>query len=190
MVLTNISKSTNFRFRSENTVLSVHILRTAESTIDLTELIASTSSGCAWSEDRLRKLLRPGVRWLLNRRAADPSLAEPILSQVLERVHRGDISAAPDILRETSLAIVQASGRKSTEAPATAADGGHTIESGLSGREREMMRRFYVDRESPDSICRKMSVSPGTLGEVKRRFRAAMGDGVELLTVGERPHVS
>ena len=137
-------------------------------------LIASSIAGDGDSVKELRSLLLPGVRWLLARRKANPSLADEILSTVLRSVCGGQISSPSDLLRETRLSINRAAARKESETHSSATPSASAVHRGISGREREMMRRYYVDREPPETICAGMSVHPAVFAEVKKRFRASI----------------
>jgi hypothetical protein len=137
-------------------------------------LISSAIAGDGDSLQELRGLLLPGVRWLLARRNANPSLADEILTDVLRSVSGGQISCPSDLLRETRLSINRAAARRESQPLGSATSSAAAVHRGISGREREMMRRYYVDREPPETICARMSVHPAVFAEVKKRFRASI----------------
>jgi len=151
------------------------------------EVIAAIRYGCTGAEEDLWALLKPGVRWLLRRRDADPLAADHILTQLFERVRRGHICTWPDLVRETRLEIHEAPRRQRGEASDAASVGRLPIPSQLSVSEEEMMRRFYVDHESPLEICYRMSVSAELFADVKKRFRMALTDREERRKVAGRP---
>ncbi len=139
---------------------------------DLSVLISSAFGGDPLAIRRLRDLLIPGVRARLVHRNANPSLSAVILTEILDQVRVGRISSQADLLRQTRLAVIAMAERgQGKTAPQSVRDTGLCVD--LSPLDREMMRRYYVDGEPAESICRRMSIEPAVFIATKKKLRAA-----------------
>lgn len=147
-------------------------LSKAKQTIDLSGLIRAALGGDSSAADELRAVLRPGIRTLLVHRNASPLFADLILTQILDQVRVGRISCQSDLLRETRRAVIEmAGGSQSTK---TGGISGDVVRLDLTSLDREMMRRYYVDGESAESICLRLSVPHDLFAAAKARLRAAI----------------
>ena len=133
---------------------------------DLDQLISACCAGDSSASSDLRNALRPGIRFLLERHGANPSLAEGILTQVLREVAEGIVIRQSELLRRTRHAA-----REVVADPARTRPSSPGLRLVIPDRDREMLRSYYVDGENVESICRRLSVSPAAFEAAKRRLR-------------------
>ena len=75
---------------------------------DVDVLISACCAGEASASSELRSILRPGIRFLLERRGANPALADGILAQILREVAGGTVIRQSELLRRTRDAVLEA----------------------------------------------------------------------------------
>ena len=137
---------------------------------DLDQLISACCAGDSAACSELRNALRPGVRFLLERSGASPSLAEGILAQVLREVADGVVIRQSELLRRTRHAV-----REIVTDPARPRSSSYPgLRLAIPDRDREMLRRYYVDGETPESICRRLSTSRAAFEAARHRLRRSL----------------
>ena len=137
---------------------------------DLTALISASASGDEASLEALRQFLLPGVRTLLAHRHVALPFAGGVLDLVLREVRDGMIRSQAELLDRTRRVLKEVSAGAQPDCPAP-------VQRSLppqSPRDREMMRLYYVDGESPLAISRRMNVSVDIFQSVKEGFRRAL----------------
>ena len=168
-------------------------------------LISRIASGDRLAETEFVRQFERGVRVLVRRhcRPADPvvdDLVQDVLSGVLERLRAGaihDPAALPAYVQsavvyatsaeyrrrrptQPETAIEQLADSESPGARLDAAQLARMLRALLAEmpvpRDREILRRFYLEEEDKDSVCRALAIDPGHFHRVmfraRERFRA------------------
>src|SRR5215468_63683 len=168
-------------------------------------LISRIASGDRLAEAEFVRQFERGVRVLVRRhcRPADPvvdDLVQDVLSGVLERLRAGaihDPAALPAYVQsavvyatsaeyrrrrptQPETAIEQLADSESPGAWLDAAQLARMLRALLAEmpvpRDREILRRFYLEEEDKDSVCRALAIDPGHFHRVmfraRERFRA------------------
>jgi RNA polymerase sigma-70 factor (ECF subfamily) len=168
-------------------------------------LISRIAEGDRHAETEFVRQFERGVRVMVRRhcRPADPivdDLVQEVLSGVLERLRAGAIHDPAALPAYVQSAVVYATSaeyrRRRPMQPETAIEqlpdsespGGRLDAAQLSGllrallsempvaRDREILRRFYLEEEDKDTVCRALAIDPGHFHRVmfraRERFRA------------------
>jgi RNA polymerase sigma-70 factor (ECF subfamily) len=163
-------------------------------------LISRIAQGDRQAEAEFVRLYERGVRVLVRRhcRPGDPvvdDLVQDVLSGVLERLRAGAIHDPVALPAYVQSAVVYATSaeyrrRRPTqtdavveqmadgETPGTQLDASQLagfLRNVLAGmpvaRDREILRRFYLEEEDKDSVCRALAIDPGHFHRVMFRAR-------------------
>ncbi|HET8547331.1 MAG TPA: hypothetical protein VFL57_04975 [Bryobacteraceae bacterium] len=142
------------------------------------ELLAAVRAGDIQPGLTLQERLQPSIRVLLARKSLrdseDKVMAE-VLASVIAAVRAGQIQTAAELARATRLAIEErVAPRRSAVRETSSANPSAALETHLSARERDMLRRFYVLAQEPADICRAMGVSMEEFTRAKSLARAAI----------------
>lgn len=164
------------------------------------DLIARIAGGDRRAEGEFVRQFERGVRVLVRRycRPADPvvdDLVQDVLSGVLERLRAGalhDPSALPGYVQSAVVYATSAEYRRRRptqpdaaiediadgESPSTRLDAAqlsgllHTLLADMPvERDREILRRFYLEEEDKDSLCNALHIDPGHFHRVMFRAR-------------------
>ena len=172
-------------------------------------LIARIASGDRRAEAEFVRQFERGVRVLVRRhcRPADPivdDLVQDVLSGVLERLRAGAIHDAAALPAYVQSAVVYATSAEyrrrrpmqpesaieqltDPENPGSRLDAvqlarllRNLLAEMTVPRDREILRRFYLEEEDKDSVCRALAIDPGHFHRVmfraRERFRALIED--------------
>ena len=172
-------------------------------------LISRIASGDRLAETEFVRQFERGVRVLVRRhcRPADPvvdDLVQDVLSGVLERLRAGAIHDAAALPAYVQSAVVYATSAEyrrrrpmqpesiieqlaDPESPGSRLDAAQLarlLRALLAEmpvpRDREILRRFYLEEEDKDSVCRALAIDPGHFHRVmfraRERFRALIED--------------
>ena len=163
-------------------------------------LISRIAQGDRQAEAEFVRLYERGVRVLVRRhcRPGDPvvdDLVQDVLSGVLERLRAGAIHdpvALPAYVQSAVVYATSAEYRRrrptqtdaavelmtDSETPGTQLDASQLagfLRNVLAGmpvaRDREILRRFYLEEEDKDSVCRALAIDPGHFHRVMFRAR-------------------
>jgi RNA polymerase sigma-70 factor (ECF subfamily) len=163
-------------------------------------LISRIAQGDRQAEAEFVRLYERGVRVLVRRhcRPGDPvvdDLVQDVLSGVLERLRAGAIHdpiALPAYVQSAVVYATSAEYRRrrptqtdavveqiaDNETPGTRLDATQLagfLRDVLAGmpvaRDREILRRFYLEEEDKDSVCRALAIDPGHFHRVMFRAR-------------------
>jgi RNA polymerase sigma-70 factor, ECF subfamily len=163
-------------------------------------LISQIAQGDRQAEAEFVRLYERGVRVLVRRhcRPGDPvvdDLVQDVLSGVLERLRAGAIHdpvALPAYVQSAVVYATSAEYRRrrptqtdaaveqmaDSETPGTQLDASQLagfLRNVLAGmpvaRDREILRRFYLEEEDKDSVCRALAIDPGHFHRVMFRAR-------------------
>jgi hypothetical protein len=155
-----------------------HVAAQQPSDQDWDRLIAGVRSGDPEMCFGLQERLKPGIWVLLARKSlkADGTAAlQAVLSSVVGAIRRGEIAGAAELARATRLAIAEhVAPRRAAATAAEEANPVLALNTHLSDRERDMLRRFYVLAEAPADICRALGVSMDEFKRAKSLARAAV----------------
>ncbi len=171
------------------------------------DLVARIAAGDRGAENEFVQKYAHGVRVLVRRRCrpGDPivdDLAQEVLARVLARLRAGairDIVALPAYIQTTIAHAASAEYRsrracEPIEAIEHLADTGsppqqlgadqlhqtlHTLLAELPvERDRELLRRFYLDEQAKEDVCRQLGIDPAHFHRVvfraRERFRALL----------------
>jgi len=163
-------------------------------------LISRIAQGDRQAEAEFVRQYERGVRVLVRRhcRPGDPvvdDLVQDVLSGVLERLRAGAIQdpvALPAYVQSAVVYATSAEYRRrrptqtdaaveqmaDSETPGTRLDASQLagfLRNVLAGmpvaRDREILRRFYLEEEDKDSVCRALAIDPGHFHRVMFRAR-------------------
>lgn len=163
-------------------------------------LMGRIASGDRLAESEFVRLFERGVRVLVRRhcRPGDPivdDLVQDVLSGVLERLRAGaihDPGALPAYVQSAVVYATSAEYRRrrptlseaaieqipDRETPGSRLDATQLAEllrdllAGMAvARDREILRRFYLEEEDKDSVCRALAIDPGHFHRVMFRAR-------------------
>lgn len=179
-------------------------------------LISRIAAGDRGAEAEFVRQFERGVRVLVRRhcRPADPivdDLVQDVLSGVLERLRAGAIHDPAALPAYVQSAVVYASSaeyrRRRPMQPESAIEQladpdnpGRHLDTALLARmlrdllaempvprDREILRRFYLEEEDKESVCRALAIDPGHFHRVmfraRERFRTLL-EGAGLYGAG------
>jgi hypothetical protein len=149
---------------------------------DWEALLAAARAGGVDPCVRLQECLTPGIRLLLARKPlrieADVALAQ-VLASVVDAVRTGRVGCVSELAGVARAAITEHVAPRRPVAQATfAANPTTVLDTHLSARQRDMLRRFYVLGQEPADICRGMGVTMEEFTRAKSLARAAVAVSV------------
>ena len=176
-------------------------------------LMARIAGGDRPAEAEFVRLFERGVRVLVRRycRPGDPivdDLVQDVLSGVLERLRAGaihDPAALPAYVQSAVVyatsaeyrrrrptlaetAIEQIPDRETPGSRLAATQLAKLLRDLLAGmavpRDREILRRFYLEEEDKDSVCRALAIDPGHFHRVMFRARERLRVMAEQAGIG------
>ena len=142
------------------------------------DLLAGVREGDVEMSLALQHRLKAGLRIVLARKALrdrEETVMAEVLSAVLDLVRKGDVSSPEDLAKAARAAVTErleprrpVLSEKSVSTPSVA------LNTHLSVRERDMLRRYYVLAQDPAEICRSLGVSMEEFHRAKSLARAAV----------------
>jgi RNA polymerase sigma-70 factor (ECF subfamily) len=176
-------------------------------------LMVRIAGGDRAAEAEFVRLFERGVRVLVRRRCrpGDPivdDLVQDVLSGVLERLRAGAIHDPSALPAYVQSAVVYATSAEYRRRRPTLPEGaieqiadGETPGSRLDAtqlagllrdllasmavaRDREILRRFYLEEEDKDSVCRALAIDPGHFHRVMFRARERLRIMAEQAGIG------
>ncbi len=148
---------------------------------DFAELLRLIRSGHGGAANQLRRVLTPGVRFLLRRRLGRNDVdreARTVLDRAIQAI-QADVAVRQDgVPRMVRALIQQQCTAEAGPASQTAAGMGPTaavqagLLDGMSPVEREALRRCYVLGEAPESFLTTLKLTPQEFRAIRARARA------------------
>ncbi len=162
---------------------------------DLESLVRNITSGDTASVEQLQQLLTPGMRFLISRLLgaanADDIAGETFLVSI-QAIQNHEIRDGKQLLTHVRSLIRSRVADSGQSVPARQMPGDEPVPEqkldllrrsfqDMSGRDREILRRFYVLGQEESRILAEMQLSPAQLRVVKSKAKAHFrGPGVGI----------
>lgn len=157
----------------------------------VSELVTSMRAGDDAATEQLRRLLYPGVRFLMRRRLGHcyvDAEAESVIAEALAAM-QADASLAGGWLLKIVLAriqqryeLLQKQSRSREETCNAGRQAAQCILQRMSPLEREALRRRYVLGEAPESLAARLNLSTEQFRAIQHGARAVFHSGRPLKT--------